>query len=171
MTDLSETDLKARLRRLERRTLPGGDTTPVKLTGTGGSDVAVEDDDSLVSDSVQTINFQSSLGVQYDGSGQVTVDAASGSGGYATITTTATDMNLSDAEFALGDASGGVVNITLPQPVEGLLVGVKKIDSSGNNVNITTPDTQTIDGTANLSLSSQYTSREITSDGQDYYII
>lgn len=50
-------------------------------------------------------------------------------------------------------------------------VRVKKIDSTGNTINIETPNSETIDGKSSLSISNQYTSRTIVSDGDNYFII
>lgn len=171
MTDLSETDLTTRIRRLEDRVLRGPLDTPEYVTGASGSDVAVENNDAAVAAGVKVLDFQNALGVTDVGDGEVVIDAASGSGGYSTVVTKASDYTMNDAEFILGDASGGTVTLTLPTPMEGMLVGAKKIDTSGNNVVVQTPNTETIDGQNEITISSQYTSREISSDGQNYYVL
>lgn len=94
-----------------------------------------------------------------------------GGGGYAVIPSVSGDHTASDGEFVLADASAGPLTVTLPAPAEGLLVGVKKVDASGNGVTVATPGTQTIDGQASVTITGRYTSREHTSDGTNYWIL
>lgn len=89
---------------------------------------------------------------------------------FSRVVEISSDENLLHGEFALVDASKGEIDVTLPQPLNSSVVTVKKIDDTGNAVNILTPDSQTIDGQTPLTITSQYTSREIASDGDDYYI-
>lgn len=77
----------------------------------------------------------------------------------------------SDGDIVLADASSAAITVTLPSPSSGDIVSIKKTDSSSNTVIIETPDGETIDGQASLSLGSQYSARTIASDGADYYII
>lgn len=86
-----------------------------------------------------------------------------------TVETGAYTANKND--IVLADASGGAFSVTLPAPDTGIKVNVKKTDSSSNNVTISTPNAETIDGMSSLSISSQYVSRTITSDGSNYFII
>jgi len=81
------------------------------------------------------------------------------------------DHDAEGGEVILVDASGGSVTITLPIPLEGTSVTVKKTDSSGNAVDMQTPNSENIDGGSNLSITSQYTSREIVADGDNYFIV
>lgn len=74
-------------------------------------------------------------------------------------------------DIALVDASAGAVTVTLPPPSTDINASVKKIDSSTNNVDIVTPNAETIDGKSSISISSQYISRTIASDGTNYFII
>jgi len=73
-------------------------------------------------------------------------------------------------EKVLADASGSAFTITLPAPEDDIHVTIKKTDAS-NDVTIATPNNETIDGNSNITLSTQYVSRTITSDGSDYFII
>lgn len=91
--------------------------------------------------------------------------------GYTDLTTQTADYTASPQEVVLVDASGGAITITLPSPESAASVVVKKIDSSGNAVTISTPGSETIDGDASRTLSAQYVSREIMSDGTNYYIL
>jgi len=74
-------------------------------------------------------------------------------------------------EAILADASSGPITVTLPTPVAGDQIGVKKIDSSTNAVTIATPNTETIDGQPSLSITNQFSSREVLTAGTDYFII
>lgn len=89
----------------------------------------------------------------------------------AAVVTKSTDYTASTREVVLVDASGGPVAITLPSPDGGDLVWIKKIDASTNAVTIRTPGTETVDGTDDPTITNQYTSRTITSDGSNYFII
>lgn len=89
---------------------------------------------------------------------------------FSTVVEISSDENLLHGEFALVDASEGDINVTLPQPLNSSVVTVKKIDNTGNAVNVLTPNSETIDGQSSLSITSQYTSREMASDGDNYYI-
>lgn len=74
-------------------------------------------------------------------------------------------------EVVLADVSGGGFSVTLPSPTESLHVVVKKTDSSGNSVTIASPGSENIDGQSSISISSQYASRTIVSNGTNYFII
>ena len=89
---------------------------------------------------------------------------------FSRVVEISSDKNLSHGQFTLVDASGGDIDVTLPRPLNSSVVTVKKIDDTGNAVNVLTPNSETIDGQSSLSITSQYTSREIASDGDDYYI-
>lgn len=89
---------------------------------------------------------------------------------FGRVETVTSDRTTRHAEVILADANGGDIDITLPEPLNSMTVTVKKIDGTGNAVNINTPNGETIDGQGSLSLTSQYTSREIISDGEEFYI-
>lgn len=71
------------------------------------------------------------------------------------------------------DDTSGDVTITLPEPeskYEGLRFDIKKIKNSGNNVIIEVDGTgNTIDESASLSITTQYTSYTIICDGSEYW--
>lgn len=81
-----------------------------------------------------------------------------------------TDTNARAGQVILADSSSGDITITLPDQPGGFSVTVKKISDSGNTVNIATPNSETIDGQSSLSITNQYTSREIVSNGDNYFI-
>jgi len=93
------------------------------------------------------------------------------SGGYKEAVTRTASSGASDRQVVLGDASSGPIDVQLPSPVDGQLVTVKKIDSSQNGVTITTPGVETIDGQSSITLTSQFSTRETVSDGNNYFII
>lgn len=87
------------------------------------------------------------------------------------VTTQTSDYTASDNDTVLADASGGDITITLPAPDDEIKVIIKKIDSSSNTVTVATPGSETIDGQSSLSISAQYVSRSIVSDGSNYFIV
>jgi hypothetical protein len=90
--------------------------------------------------------------------------------GYNTIASVTSDYTASVQELVLVDASSSPVTVTLPTATEVAVVTIKVTDAS-NDVTIATPQSETIDGSNSLTISSQYVAREIASDGTDYYII
>jgi hypothetical protein len=76
-------------------------------------------------------------------------------------------------DVILGNASGGAFNVTLPSAIgrQGRIFTVKKTDSSGNAVTISTTGGQTIDGAASVSLGAQFSSRMLMSDGANWLVL
>ena len=66
-----------------------------------------------------------------------------------------------------------MVTLTLPTAVgvTGQEYKIKKIDSSSNVVTVVTTSSQTIDGQANVVISSQYTGLIVQSSGANWYIV
>jgi hypothetical protein len=85
--------------------------------------------------------------------------------------TVSSDTTADQIDTILADASGSAVTVTLPSVNTKVRVDIKKTDSSGNNVTIASPNAETIDGQSSITLSAQYASRTIASDGTDYYIV
>jgi hypothetical protein len=74
----------------------------------------------------------------------------------------------------LCNATGGAFTITLPSPAgaTGRIYVIKRISSGSNTVTIgTTSGASTIDGAATYSLSSQYSSVELSTDGIAWYVV
>jgi hypothetical protein len=73
----------------------------------------------------------------------------------------------------LCDASGGAFTVTLPAAsgVTGLVLHVKKTDSSGSAVTIDGNSTETIDGDQTIDLLLQYESVTLVSDGTSWHIL
>lgn len=91
--------------------------------------------------------------------------------GYTSLATVTADYTASAQEAVLVDASGGPVTVTLPAPESAAANVVKKIDASSNAVTIATPGSETIDGDSERTVTAQYVSRELMSDGSDYFVI
>lgn len=68
-------------------------------------------------------------------------------------------------DFVLVDASSAAVNITLPSAVAGGIVSVKKIDASGNAVNVI----GTIDNLVSDPIGTQWASQDYVSNGTQWY--
>jgi hypothetical protein len=90
---------------------------------------------------------------------------------FTHVRTETTSYTSLDGDIVLADATSGPLTITLPPPSSGNIVTVKKIDNSVNDVTISTPTSETIDGQSSLNLTSQNSTQTIVSDGTDYYII
>lgn len=92
----------------------------------------------------------------------------------AAITTITVDTTIDNTySTVLVDASGGVVTVTLPDANgnEGLILTIKKIDSSSNNVVLDGQADDLIDGELTKIISSQYDSLSLQSDNTNWYII
>jgi hypothetical protein len=96
-------------------------------------------------------------------------------GSIAQTITTITGAITLDATHSiiLCDASGAARTVTLPTAVgiTGRIYTIKKIDSSANVCTLDTNSTQTIDGVDNPTLTTQYASRTIVSNGANWFII
>jgi hypothetical protein len=71
------------------------------------------------------------------------------------------------------DATGAAFTVTLPKAnlFEGYVFYIKKIDASANAVTIDGNGAETIDGAANASLTAQWESRTLMSDGSNWIIL
>jgi hypothetical protein len=87
------------------------------------------------------------------------------------VTTETGAYTANENDVVLADASGGAFTVTLPSPSTDIAVTVKKIDGTSNAVTIATPGSETIDGSSDRTLTGQYVSRTVISDGSEYYII
>lgn len=94
-------------------------------------------------------------------------------GGNINMTTVSqiNDYTANNEEIILADASGGPITVTLPDVSTDIFVFVKKTDSTSNAVTIATPNSETIDGHSNLTISKQYNGFTITSDSTNYFIV
>jgi hypothetical protein len=96
-------------------------------------------------------------------------------GGVATKVVTKTSAyTATNSDFTiLVNANSGAVTITLPaaSTVDGQILVIKKIDSSGNSVTIDGNGAETIDDTTTKVTTTQYDSWMIQSDGSEWWII
>lgn len=92
-----------------------------------------------------------------------------------TTSTKTSNYTVTEADrdrLILVDASGGAVTITLLASAtagNGFRVAIKKIDSSGNAVTIDGNLSETIDGNTTSTLSTQYDSENLISDGSNWF--
>lgn len=87
------------------------------------------------------------------------------------VTTVSTNITLSNQDnivLATGGAAGITVN--LPSPLAGKIFNIKKVDAGVGVITIS-PTSGTIDGAASKTVTSQYDSLTITSDGINFFII
>lgn len=86
--------------------------------------------------------------------------------------TTAYTAEVTDSVI-LCSAAGGAFTVTLPSAVglAGHVYTIKKTDSSANAVTIATTSSQTIDGAATKTLSTQYSLWQVASDGANWQIL
>ncbi len=89
-----------------------------------------------------------------------------------TVTKTA-DYTAVAEEFILGDATSNNVTITLPaaSAAANRPFNIKKIDASANLVILAAAGADTIDGAATVSLTVQYQSLTVVSNGTSWYIL
>jgi hypothetical protein len=90
---------------------------------------------------------------------------------FRDVTATTDNAEVND-NVILADATSNNITITLP-PVaeaEGMLLRVKKIDSSVNTVTVDGDGTETIDGATTNVLSAQYDQVTIYCDGVEWWI-
>ena len=75
--------------------------------------------------------------------------------------------------IVLVDATSGAVTLDLPAAAdnEGTLVTVKKLDSSVNAITVDANASETIDGTATKTLSTQYETLRLVCDGTEWWVI
>ena len=95
---------------------------------------------------------------------QVIMATAAKTGNY-TITSSDTVI--------LADATSGTITITLPtaSSVSGYRFYIKRTDGSANSVSVARSGSDTIDGSTSCTISVQYVSLEVVSDGSNWYII
>lgn len=102
------------------------------------------------------------------------VVAASGSSVLYNIVTRAVTSNIATNEdIVKGDATSGNIILTLPaaSAVPGKAVILKKWDASVNTITLEGNGAETIDGMLNLTLTTQYQSVTVVSDGVNWILI
>jgi hypothetical protein len=92
----------------------------------------------------------------------------------ARIETVSSSYSMAATDFAiLADAGSGVATITLPpaNTGNGMMVSIKKIDSSSNAVSVAASGADQIEGETSKALSAQYSGLTLISDGTSNWFI
>lgn len=103
---------------------------------------------------------------------RLTVGRLTNTGGFVVPIAAKTTAYTATADDFLitGDATSAAFTVTLPaaSTVTGLVLCIIKIDASGNAVTIDGSGSETINGSATLALSSQWSKATIVSDGSNW---
>lgn len=92
--------------------------------------------------------------------------------GKSTFTVPVTvNYTASQNDLVLADATGGTITVTLPTPSLGMTVVVKRLNAGANTVIIVPSAGGLIDNGATLTISIQYNSYTMVSDGTNWWII
>lgn len=89
------------------------------------------------------------------------------------VTKTTTYTATTSDSVILCDANGGAFTVTLPAAADetGLVLDIKAIDVTGGSVEIDGDGSETIDGALTYTLTVQYQSLTIVSDGSNWHIL
>lgn len=90
------------------------------------------------------------------------------------ITEVSADTELTNEHYTvLADATSAAVTLTLPtaESALGRIYHVKKIDASANAVTLDGNGSETIDGAANKSTTTQYAGFTVQSDGTEWWLL
>jgi len=118
------------------------------------------------------------LGNDYTGSGPIVRQAGPTLSGTTTVngfatgvqSVTAASAACNGAAVVLADASINAINMTLPAPLAGQVITIKRTNINANTVTIT-PPSGTIDGAASKVLTLQYQSITVVCDGTNYFVV
>jgi hypothetical protein len=120
------------------------------------------------------------LSIQTDGTDRITVGSTGGVtiAGTTTVnglatgvqSVTAASATCNGAAVVLANAAINAINMTLPAPLTGQVITIKRTNSNANTVTVT-PPSGTIDGAASKVLTVQYQSITVVCDGTNYFII
>jgi len=105
----------------------------------------------------------------------VTVTPLTHSSSPYVVSTQEVAPNININEIFLVDCTSGGVTITLPDATSSSyntnVYTVKKTDSSTNSITVNTTSSQTIDGSTSATISVQYVSIGLVSDGSNWNVI
>jgi len=90
---------------------------------------------------------------------------------FSSVISETGNYTASNGDLVLADASTSAFSVILPSPEAGEIVSVKKTDSTTNPVTIATPASETIDGQSAISINTQFESRNVISDGSNYFVV
>lgn len=134
-----------------------------------GSDVGTRNRLNFIDGANATVTV-----VDDGGADEIDITVAASSSPVVAITTVSSDTTLNSTNYVvLVDASGAARTITLPAAAShtGRIYYVKKIDSSANAVIIDANGAELIDGNATVTMTVQYLSRQVVSDGTGWAIL
>ncbi|HPD66143.1 MAG TPA: hypothetical protein P5050_11305 [Bacteroidia bacterium] len=133
----------------------GNLTVPTLNTGQGNNELYAMDQNVTTSSNVSFANIS--------GTG-ISLPVASKTSNY---TITSSDYSI------VADASSGSINITLPDAsgISGRIYVIKRLNSGANAVTVLTTNSQTIDGLSSYSLSAQFATVMVQSDGSNWIIL
>lgn len=88
------------------------------------------------------------------------------------VTKTANYILTFNDDMVLGDATAGAMTLTLPTAngIPGVQKTLKKIDVSSNHITVACNGSETIDGVATKTLSSQWDKITVVSDGTNWQL-
>lgn len=78
---------------------------------------------------------------------------------------------ITDLTLVLANAAAGGFMIKLPEATNGAWVKIKKIDSSVHTIMLMGSGAATIDGATSFMINEQHESRDLMSDGTNWYLI
>lgn len=132
-------------------------TSGIKIQNATGANTIMDFDTSNLRAGIRTVTPTSSLHV----AGSFSTALATKSSAY---TLTETDSTI---------LATGTTTITLPSAssITGRMYTVKKTDSAGTSITVATTSSQTIDGSTTYTLSAQYQSITVQSDGTNWIVI
>ena len=76
--------------------------------------------------------------------------------------------NAESGDLVVGNASSSGFTITLPEPISGATVSVKKVDSSSNAIVVMRSGVP-IDGDISIAVNNQWQSQDFFADGSQWY--
>jgi len=85
-------------------------------------------------------------------------------------TAVSTTGNSAASTFELVTTAASTITRTLPAPAANVIIGFKKIDSGAGTVVITQHAAETIDGATTFTISSQWSSISLISDGTNWFV-
>lgn len=158
----------------------GANGQTLTLSNRSGGTVAINNEDAtataanrILTGSGASFNLANNASIQLSYDSTTTRWMVVGTASSTTVVTTvsADTVLTSLNDVVLVNASGAARTITLPAPSSGKRISIKKTDSSANAVTISRSSTETIDGNSSVSLSAQYDSYTVISDGTNWFII
>jgi hypothetical protein len=74
------------------------------------------------------------------------------------------------SRFELVTTAASTITRTLPAPAANVIIGYKKIDSGAGTIVVTQHAAETIDGATTFTVSTQYASIQLISDGTNWFV-